>query len=173
MLSCKLRSGHTAWNRLYRAGLFSETRFPEGRIYEDAFTIYKLYFSSTRVVRHSGVLYYYWQRPDSIASRKFDKQSMDKLEAAESVLAFVVEHCPEFEKQALCFRTVSALRLMADLLEAGKGCYPDEFRKITQILSGKETMRNTCLSYSHKLLLLLLRISPRLYSKAWKKRLSA
>lgn len=42
-------------------------RFPEGLIYEDEFINYKIFYLAERVSMIKDVLYYYWQRKESIS----------------------------------------------------------------------------------------------------------
>lgn len=55
-----------AWNKLYQRTLFSELRFPEGKLCEDGFISHRLLGMCTRVSCISDVCYYYTQRTGSI-----------------------------------------------------------------------------------------------------------
>jgi glycosyltransferase involved in cell wall biosynthesis len=50
-----------AWDKVYRKELFNNIRYPEGRIYEDTATTYKL-FHRTKSVYHINEAYYYYVR---------------------------------------------------------------------------------------------------------------
>jgi glycosyltransferase involved in cell wall biosynthesis len=56
--------------KLYSRRLFSEIRFPLGKLHEDEFTTYKLLYASTSVSFTTERLLYYWQRSDSITGKK-------------------------------------------------------------------------------------------------------
>lgn len=82
-----LGSHHTMWTiacaKLYNAGLWHATRFPEGRLHEDEFTIYRVLDQSPRTVATTDALYYYFQRPTSISGRVATSgQRRDALDAA-------------------------------------------------------------------------------------------
>jgi glycosyltransferase involved in cell wall biosynthesis len=70
-----------AWGKLYRKGLFSEKRFPEGRMYEDEFTTYKVLFAAGAVAIVDSPLYFYFMRPDSISHNVTASMIFDKLDA--------------------------------------------------------------------------------------------
>ncbi len=53
---------NVVWNKLYRASLFFEIRFPKGKIFEDISTVYKLGMKANRVVKISDCLIHYRQR---------------------------------------------------------------------------------------------------------------
>lgn len=172
ILRCTAPGGHTACNRLYRRELFDDINFPVGRLYEDAFTIPLLYQESKITCYRKNPLYYYRRRAGSIMKRPFDIQSMDKLAAADSLLEFIRQTIPELEREALCFRTVSALRLMTDLLAAGQERFPEDYRRVSDALCWQNIIGRSRLSLRHRLLLALFFISPALYQRIWEKHLS-
>ena len=45
-----------SWNKLYRCELFKDIKFPEGKLNEDQFTTYKLYYKSNKIVLIDKVL---------------------------------------------------------------------------------------------------------------------
>ena len=70
-----------AWNKLYRRGLWAETRFPKGKICEDAFTTYLLVDRAERIVQVPDALYCYRIRENSIMTSAFSAKRMDEEEA--------------------------------------------------------------------------------------------
>jgi len=54
------------WNKLFKNKLFEGVYFPEGRIFEDIATTYKLFEKTDKVVYLNSCKYYYRQREDSI-----------------------------------------------------------------------------------------------------------
>lgn len=77
-----------AWNKLYRRELFSDVRYPVGKIHEDEFTTYELFYKSDKVVYNTGIYYYYYQRADSIMGERKISFSSDGLEAYEQMADF-------------------------------------------------------------------------------------
>ena len=55
-----------AWNKMYKRDLFEDVKFPVGRKMEDLGTTYKLLLKAERIAYSTEVLYYYFQREDSI-----------------------------------------------------------------------------------------------------------
>lgn len=80
------------WNKLYRKELFTEIRFPKGKIHEDEFTTFKVLFKSKKVVTTSKPLYYYLQRSNSIMGENFNVKRLDFLEAYSSQISFYNEN---------------------------------------------------------------------------------
>lgn len=81
--------GLVAWNKLYDRRLFEEIKYPEGRIYEDTFTTYRLFLNSNKVVLLNKDLYFYRVRPESIMSAKVTlKKVKDASDADSSVVKY-------------------------------------------------------------------------------------
>ena len=60
---------HTyACNKIYRRALFDQVRFPEGRVFEDAYTLPKLLKQQPRIATTSRGLYYYTENQDGITA---------------------------------------------------------------------------------------------------------
>lgn len=55
-----------AWNKIYKKSLFDNIRFDKGKLYEDEFINFRLFFSCNRVAVEREELYYYIQRQGSI-----------------------------------------------------------------------------------------------------------
>lgn len=77
-----------SWDKLYKAYLFSDIRFPEGKIHEDNFVSYQLFWKANKIVISNQCLYWYLQRRDSIIGRKYNKNRLDSLDASKEKLEF-------------------------------------------------------------------------------------
>lgn len=69
-----------SWGKLYKKNLFSTLRFPKGKYHEDEFTTYILFYKSKKIVYTSEILYYYYQRADSIVSTRHPWDVLEFLE---------------------------------------------------------------------------------------------
>ena len=90
MLSCKQLIEVMTWNKLYKKSLFVDNKieFPVGKIHEDNFTTYKLFYYAKKITLIADKLYYYLQRNDSIMGRKFNAKRLDILQAVEETKDF-------------------------------------------------------------------------------------
>lgn len=71
-----------ACGKLYAKSLFTEIRFPVGRVHEDEFTTYRLIYKANKIILTSAELLYYRQRNDSIMSSRFSpKNTLDAIDA--------------------------------------------------------------------------------------------
>ena len=71
----------TAWNKLYKKELFDGIKYPKGKLYEDAFTTYKLIEKAKKIVYSTTKLYYYRLNPQSILGQSFKEKHIEMVEA--------------------------------------------------------------------------------------------
>ena len=69
--------GVEIWNKLYRSKLFVQIRFPEGRVFEDVATTYKLLDISDKLIRVPKPLIHYRMRNSSIGKEHSIKSLTD------------------------------------------------------------------------------------------------
>ncbi len=74
-----------AWNKIYKRSLFSNIRYPEGKLFEDITTTYQLFKKVNKIVYIKEKLYYYRQRENSITKTNFNKRNRDLIDAIEFV----------------------------------------------------------------------------------------
>lgn len=77
--------------KLYKKNLFYEIRFPKGKIHEDEYTTYKLFYIADKIAVTNLKLYYYRQREGSIIVTDFNPKRLDIIQAYEERLAFYQE----------------------------------------------------------------------------------
>jgi glycosyltransferase involved in cell wall biosynthesis len=78
----------SAWGKLYRSDLFEGIRFPEGKIHEDAATVWKLFLNAKSITTTSQRLYYYTIRTDSITGSGFKPESMQALDFTREIIEY-------------------------------------------------------------------------------------
>lgn len=78
----------TAWNKLYKKELFDGIKYPKGKLYEDAFTTYKLIEKSRKVVYSTTKLYYYRLNPQSILGQSFKEKHLEMVEAFRNAMDY-------------------------------------------------------------------------------------
>lgn len=79
--------------KLYRKALFeiNEIEFPVGKIHEDAFTTYKLFYASKEIVYVDIPMYFYRIRGGSITTSDFSLKRLDKIVATKEECDFFVK----------------------------------------------------------------------------------
>ncbi len=77
--------------RIYVKKLFSELRFAEGKVFEDAAISYKFFMNSNKVAFIDKPYYYYYQRSNSTMRRKDEKIRIDEIDAAHNRYTDIVK----------------------------------------------------------------------------------
>lgn len=167
LLLCSPTSGHTVWNRLYKSTLFDNIRFPINRLYEDAYTTYKVVFLSKVVTYRQEKLYFYRQHKDSIMARNFSLQSMDKIVAANEIIEFIRTDCPNLIEHAECFKIISSLKVMSDLLKSDINKYKVIYDDLYRYLINIDMSNNKLLSKRHRCLIYIFRKNKKMFSLIW------
>lgn len=85
--------GSGVWNKLFKRELLWNNLFPVGKISEDYFVMYKVFYKSNKVVYDSRPLYHYIQRNGSIT--KTGKLKKDIIEAGTEFYNFCNKNCIE------------------------------------------------------------------------------
>lgn len=76
-----------AWGKLFKSSLFRYVRFPVGRVYEDSFTLPKLYMFCEKIVVLPDELYCYRQRSTSIINSQYSFEKIaDHLAVYEEMI---------------------------------------------------------------------------------------
>lgn len=155
-----------AWNKLYKTSLFTQNNieFPKGKLHEDNFTTYKLYYFSNKVVFTNVPCYYYLQRKDSIMGKKFNIKRLDILLALKETEEFVKENNIDLNQEVKfneLLRLLTVLNSMVDTKCINKKVFED-IR--TMIRKDKEVyLKNHYLRVKHKVAVKSLISSRKLY----------
>ena len=81
----------TAWGKLYDKLLWTEIRFPVGKVHEDEYVAHRLLFASREVAVFRAKLYSYFQRNDSIMQDGNMKRKLDLIGAFSDQIGFFKE----------------------------------------------------------------------------------
>lgn len=74
----------SACNKVYRRSLFKEIVFPKGKLYEDAFTTYKLIDNAEKIIFTTSKLYFYRINSQSILGQSFKEKHLEMVDAFRS-----------------------------------------------------------------------------------------
>lgn len=77
-----------AWNKLYKASLWENIRFPKGKIHEDEATTYKIFHKAKKGVYVTWPMYGYFCAPGSITREEFHKKRLQWMDALTDRIAF-------------------------------------------------------------------------------------
>lgn len=80
-----------AWNKLYKASLWRNVRFPKGKIHEDEATIYRIFDKIEKGVYVEMPMYAYFSMPESITRAKFNMKRLQWFDALDDRIRFFEE----------------------------------------------------------------------------------
>lgn len=123
---------NVVWNKLYKKELWEKYRFPEGKIYEDVFTTYKVVNEASKLVKLERDLYYYYQRKESIVNQEFSVKRLDHFEAQEEMMEFIVEKYPDIAP-ITCIRYYLVCLYCLQMLIINRGAIEDGDNLITDL----------------------------------------
>ena len=93
---------HNVWNKVYLRSVWDSLRFPEGTVYEDIQTTYRLLEAAEQIVTVPGIHVLYRKRADSISRVSSLRNALDYRLAQKLFEAYVTEHTPRvFDEGAL------------------------------------------------------------------------
>ena len=98
------RMENYAWNKLYKAELWKDVRFPVGKNFEDILTIYKTFERADRIALLREPKYFYRIRPDSISGTRDFKNRLHIYAAIVDRYEDVAPRMPKY--RAPLFRRV-------------------------------------------------------------------
>ena len=122
----------SAWAKIYKKELFEDLKFPEGKLSEDYFVMYKLFEKAKNVSYISKPLYNYMQRLNSISRNK--NINHDFLEAAKKQMEDLEDKYPNL-KQTLHTAYASACLTVLDFYIKNKvKCSKEKIKEFKNII---------------------------------------
>ena len=80
-----------AWNKLYKAEILKNIRYPVGKLHEDEAITYKILYGVNKVAIIRKKLYYYYYDINSIMNKKYNLKRLDILDALKERMIFFKE----------------------------------------------------------------------------------
>lgn len=151
-------NGNYAWNKLYKRALFENIRYPEGRVYEDVATTYKLIYQAERIWYTDRVLYFYRRREGSITYEQSRKSIQEWFSMATEQRNGLAVYGYPVEKQDAAKRN-SSMGYCIIMGEDDEDGYSIEAQNDLKNIKGIPNF----FTWKRKLLLIVYRISPRLF----------
>lgn len=157
-------------NKIFKASLFQNIRFPKGKYYEDTFVYHELLYRAKNVVLTGSNSYWYLERADSIVgSPKYTSRYFDFIEAVWKRAEFLIENNVNPYGEEAC------LSLYAAFSNAEKYIKKDSESKQKFKIAREQynfaytvlTKRSNNISLKQKIRLFLLKYAPFFHSKIY------
>lgn len=94
--------------KCFAACLYDNIKYPEGKYYEDIYTIYRLFSKATKFVYGSSIKFSYRLRKNAQSKQPFSPKEMDSVEQTKILYDVIKRDYPKLEKAAAC-RYLSAV----------------------------------------------------------------
>ena len=88
-----------SWNKIYKASLWQDVRFPKGRIHEDEATTYKIYDRAQKGVYLHKPLYGYFTAPSSITRDRFNIKRLQWMDALDDRIAYFEDKTEQLNEE--------------------------------------------------------------------------
>lgn len=106
----------SAWAKLYHRTLFSDVKYPYGKLFEDIGTTYKLMLKCDKISVGYQSKYNYIVRSNSIVNCAFNPKKLDLLETTDKMAEDVLNVYPELEKAVLRRRVYARFSTLNQML---------------------------------------------------------
>ena len=164
-LGYNLLEGH-ACNKLYESKLFVNTRFPVGKIQEDAWTTYKTFYNAKGVGVINYYSYYYRYNDNSIMNGNFDGRRFEILKVPDQIRKYLTDNSASFslDKDIEYFTMRLGLKTYNDCIQhKAEKRFDLEMNNIRNIISKlKMDYRKWGIKYS--LMVLLMKCNYKIYN---------
>lgn len=154
-----------AWNKLYDIHLFENLRYPFGKIQEDAWTTYKAFLSSNKIVVVDACTYFYRYNPESIMKGKFNPKRFEILGVPDNIQEFLDKQGfgTKYQKLLVYYKMRLGIKTYNDCLDSGLSReMQQELNELRSLLvhlkPDKEIWQK-----KYIVLVSILKISPQLY----------
>lgn len=150
-----------AWNKIYKKELFKGVKYPEGKLWEDIGTTYKLFLNANKVSFCEKYNYYY--RQNRVGSISLAKEKKGYLDLYEQYCEQLTECCKKYpdlydhinaNKNIYAF--LVAMKFNFELLKL------PQYTEIDKVLNSNK-IKTFPINRNKKLLLIVYRISPKLF----------
>lgn len=115
----QMKMDESSCNKLFKATLFDNVRYPKGKTNEDFAVLYKLLLQANRVVYRQEMLYHYIRREGSITTQGFSQKQFDKYFNCLEMVQFIEDTKKNLSADAKQYLWQQTFRLIKDLYLRG------------------------------------------------------
>ncbi|MDB1553434.1 glycosyltransferase family 2 protein [Latilactobacillus sakei] len=159
----------SAWAKLYKIELFNGIEFPKGKLFEDAYTTYKLVMKSSFIAVGEESKYTYMVRKNSIVTSGFSEKKFDLINACQEMENSLIMEHPEL-KDALNRKVVfSYLSTLNSILDSRVVEYQDKIQKMRKVIlrRGKIVLKDKEAASRDKIAIIALFFGINTYQLIW------
>lgn len=161
--------GVSACGKLFKACLFTDIKYPKGKLFEDLLTIPYVFERCDCVAYTTESLYFYYNRPGSITHTKITEKHLALLDDSAELIHYLDLHCPEAHDAGVVRFCIDSIKRLVDILLITDG-YSTYIKTIQDksLPYWREGLKNNLLPYSIKIQVAILSRSSILYKLLFK-----
>ena len=157
----------SAWAKLYHRSILEDIRFPEGKLFEDISTTYRLMLKSETIAIGNMSKYSYLMQIDSIVNSPFSMKKLDLLEMTDRMADDLVKKIPSLENAVLRRQVYARFSTLNQMIRV-----KDVKRERNQLISfihknAPRILRDEKAPRRDKIAIILLLIGYPVYCIAW------
>lgn len=156
-------------NKLFRADMFRDVRFPKGKFYEDTFVYHILAHRAKAIALTGHDGYFYLSRRESILGQpKYTDRYFDRIEAVYERVRYLIDHQVPYYAEEACESLYADVRLGSQYITPTE----ENREKFEQMwkwydVAYRHLIHHSATSLKMKLRLILLKYAPRLHNKIY------
>ena len=158
-------AGNASWNKLFRRHMFSQIRFPEGKLWEDSFIMVRLIDSANKVVFDMQQKHNYLRRAGSITMSGYRPGLRDYTQSQAFIYNYTREKYPDLTVKAISSSVQAHLFVLNLMLVTSKKVDKDFKKEVIGFLreNRKVILQSAQFSKKRKMMIRLLCTSEWLY----------
>lgn len=110
---------YSACKKLYKKKLFSDVEFPDGMLFEDMPTNFRLIQKCSKYVYSTKICYFYFQNSVSITRNQYSKRHNDLIKSSEMIGLYAKKEDNDIQKLAKILRIKSYFSLLTKVVRFG------------------------------------------------------
>ena len=160
--------------KLYKAYIFQNIRFPVGKLYEDVAISMPTFLKAKKVVVSGKTKYNYYQRKTSIVNSKFNEEKLYYLECCRDIIAYSDSNSKLYDAEAHTFYLRALMTFVLQIYKADNNENKEILQKLEKEIRKhkKYVWRNSYLELRKRVVLTLICIHfpQKILVGLWKKR---
>lgn len=156
---------YSAWKKLYKKKLFSDVEFPDGMLFEDMPTNFRLIQKCSKYVYSTKICYFYFQNSVSITRNQYSKRHNDLIKSSEMIGLYAKKEDNDIQKLAKILRIKSYFSLLTKVVRFGVNDDVDDVYISENLLI---PFRNEYKAFMNSKFSWKIKILGTLYNFAWK-----
>lgn len=170
IISTENRIGVVVWNKLFHRSLLGKKPFPEGKLYEDLGSTYKMIIAAGEISFVDSGLYFYRKfRRGAITTNAYSNREFDKKEFADEMADFMRKNVPNIYAETLIYKLEKIYLSIMNNMVLSNVYDPQMYRMIKrEIIRNMKYLISGKLRRIKKIQLLICAVSFRVYRLLYK-----